>query len=274
MRPIVLQITLLLLLLSTSFAEILHLRIPSVALVDSTNIIVATPSAYQAGDGKTYPFIIMLHGWDGDETQWKKDADLQALANMHDILLILPDGGYDGWWQDTDLLPGRNYDSHIIKELKPWVIQTFSGSSNPQHHGVMGLSMGGYGAFLQAFTHPGEYAAASALSGVMDILSRSEKWGLKLALGNYTENEARWRSRDPISLVETLDPANIPPLQLICGRDDFVFDDNVEIATKLKAAGFSIEFLEEEGRHSHDFWKAHVNTSIAFIVSKMGATAP
>ncbi|MCF7808701.1 MAG: prolyl oligopeptidase family serine peptidase [Candidatus Marinimicrobia bacterium] len=269
MRPAVTRFVLFLLLLSPSFAEILHLKIPSAALVDSTNIIIATPSTFQSGSAEVYPFIIMLHGWAGDETQWEQDADLQALADQHNILLVLPDGGYDGWWQDTDLLPGRDYDTHINKELKPWVIEAFNGSPDPQKQGVLGLSMGGYGAFLQVFTHPGEYAAASALSGVMDLIPRTDRWGLKLTLGEYVENKARWSAHNPIEMVETIDLNIIPPLQLICGRDDFVFSENVEIVKKLQNRGFEVEFLEEEGRHSHDFWKTHVGTSVAFVVSKM-----
>lgn len=249
-------------------AEIYHLKMPSAALVDSNRIIVATPTTYN--ESQVYPFIIMLHGWSGDETQWEDDADLQFLADEHNLLLILPDGGYDGWWLNTDLLPGRNYDTHIHKEVKEWIILYFNGSSNPADHGVMGLSMGGYGAFMQVFRHPGDYAAASALSGVMDLLPRTKKWGLKLSLGEYPQHKTNWELHNPVMVVDSLDPEQVPPLQLICGRDDFVFGENVEIVTKLKAGGFSVEFLEEEGKHSHDFWKAHVNTSIAFLVSHMG----
>ena len=267
MRKILIRILMHFLLISALLAEIHHSRIPSAALVDSTDIIIATPSSFSAQRAEAYPFIFMLHGWDGDQTQWEKDADLQFLADKHDILLVLPDGGYDGWWQDTDLLPGRNYDSHLYQELIPWVEKNYHGSPDPEKRGVMGLSMGGYGAFLQVFLHPEAYAAASSLSGVMDILSRRDKWGLKLALGNFPENEARWVSRDPLSLIATLDPNTIPPLQLICGRDDFVFKDNLEMVEKLRAGGFRVDFQEEEGRHSHDFWKAHVNSSIAFLVS-------
>ena len=270
MRSLQAVLSMFFLLISVGYSEIHYLRIPSNALVDSTNIIIATPSDFNVKHPGGYPFILMLHGWDGDQTQWAKDADLQSLADEHDMLLILPDGGYDGWWQDTDLLPGRNYDTHIHQELKSWVISNFNGSSNTARHGVMGLSMGGYGAFLQVFLHPEDYAAASALSGVMDLSERTEKWGLKLALGDYKENEARWRARNPVDMVNTLDAGVIPPLQLICGRDDFVFTDNKVMANRLKAGGFSIEFLEEEGRHSHDFWKTHVNTSIAFLVSHFG----
>ena len=85
---------------SSVHGEILHLKTPSVALSDSNRVIVATPSEFDPQQKGGYPFIVMLHGWSGDETQWEDDSDLQMLCDTYNILLVLPDGGYDGWWVD------------------------------------------------------------------------------------------------------------------------------------------------------------------------------
>jgi len=62
-----------LLLALTSFSpalrDILHLKVPSVALSDSNRVIIATPTDFDPDSRGGYPFIVMLHGWSGDETQ-------------------------------------------------------------------------------------------------------------------------------------------------------------------------------------------------------------
>ncbi|MEA3288030.1 MAG: alpha/beta hydrolase-fold protein [Candidatus Marinimicrobia bacterium] len=252
---------------SPSFGKIHHLKIPSVALTDSNRIIVTTPDNFDVNKESGYPFIAMLHGWSGDETQWEDDADLQSLSNRYNILLVLPDGGYDGWWLDTDLVPGRNYASHIQQEIKIWMVLHFNGSPKASQQGIMGLSMGGFGAFVQALEHPGDYAAAASLSGVMDITRHQDGWGLIDVLGSFSGNRDNWEAHNPLHLAQKPAPSHGPALLLICGDDDFAFPENQAMAHQMKSLGYSARFQVEEGAHTHTFWKAHVGEAIDFIVS-------
>jgi len=247
--------------------EILHLKVPGTALADSNRTIIATPTDFDPNRTAGYPFIIMLHGWSGDETQWQDDADLQFLSDKYTVLLVLPDGGYDGWWVDTDLQPGRNYSTHIRQELKTWIINQFNGSADFSQQGILGLSMGGYGAILQALNHPQEYAAAASLSGIMDISHHTDNWCLSTALGTYSAGSRTWATHNPIELLKPQGLGESPALLLICGRDDFAFPENQDMAFKLKTLGYSIDFRAETGTHSHVFWQTHVESAIAFIVT-------
>jgi len=254
--------------LSAARGEILHLKIPSTALSDSNRVVVATPQDYDPGRRGGYPLILMLHGWSGDETQWEDDSDLQYLCDTYDVLLVLPDGGYDGWWVDSEQLAGRNYDTHIRVELKDWMIQRFNASGRKGKHGIMGLSMGGFGAIGQALKYPREYAAAASLSGVMDITRHTDNWHIHKALGKYEAAPGHWEANNPLHLADKRAPWRSPELLLICGRDDFAFQENQDMAGKLEQKGYKIVFREEEGTHSHDFWKTHVESAIKFIVSE------
>ena len=263
------RITLFLLALvfSSASGEILHLKTPSIALSDSNKVIVATPSQFDPLRQDGYPFIVMLHGWSGDETQWEDDSDLQSLCDTYQVLLVLPDGGYDGWWIDSEVSQGRNYGTHILQEIKIWVVVNFNGSMDPSKHGVMGLSMGGFGAITQVLKYPDNYAAAASLSGVMDITRHTENWHLTKALGLYTEDPDSWRRNNPLHLANKQAPRFSPKMLLVCGRDDFTFKENQEIAELMANKGYEIVFMEESGTHSHTFWKTHVESAIKFIVS-------
>ncbi|NQT61624.1 MAG: prolyl oligopeptidase family serine peptidase [Candidatus Marinimicrobia bacterium] len=252
---------------SPILGEILHLKTPSIALSDSNRVIVATPSQFDPQQKGGYPFIVMLHGWSGDETQWEDDSDLQMLCDAYNVLLVLPDGGYDGWWIDSEVSPGRNYDTHIHHEIKIWMVANFNGSMNPMNHGVMGLSMGGFGAISQALRYPDNYAAAASLSGVMDVTRHTENWHLTGALGLYADDPDRWNRNNPLHLAENKAPRQSPNMLLVCGRDDFTFKENQEMAKMLEDMGYKSVFREESGTHSHTFWKTHVESAIKFIVS-------
>ncbi len=253
--------------LSSVFGKIYHVKAPSLALTDSNRVVVATPTDFDPAKKDGYPFIVMLHGYSGNETQWESDADLQMLSDTHNILLALPDGGYDGWWIDTDLLPGRDYETHIHQELKIWMVQNFNGSMKASQHGILGLSMGGYGAFVQALKHPDSYAAAASLSGVMDITRHPDSWGLKKSLGQYSDNTEKWKANNPLHLSQKVALKTSPALLLICGRDDFAFPENQAMAHQLDLLNYSAQFQEEDGAHTHTFWKTHIATAVEFIVS-------
>jgi S-formylglutathione hydrolase FrmB len=252
---------------SSVSGEILHLKVPSVALSDSNRVIVATPAQFDSQKKGGYPFIVMLHGWSGDETQWENDSDLQSLCDTYQVLLVLPDGGYDGWWVDSEVSSGRNYATHLLQEIKIWMVVRFNGSIEHAQHGILGLSMGGFGAINQALKHPDTYAAAASLSGVMDITRHTENWHLTGALGLYADNPDRWKRHNPLHLAEKPSPGNSPYMLLVCGRDDFTFKENQEMAELLELNGYNIVFREEDGTHSHAFWKNHVESAIKFIVS-------
>ncbi len=252
---------------STSYAKTHYLKVPSLALKDSNRVIITTPDDFEQYKRGGYPFIIMLHGWSGDETQWEDDSDLQSLANTHRVLLVLPDGGYDGWWIDSNNDPGRDYATHLHQELKIWVVENFNGSKDPCKHGIMGLSMGGFGAISQALLNPDSYCAAASLSGVMDITRHTASWGLENALGQYTDHAEAWKQVNPLHLSHTVSPPSVPPLLLICGRDDFAFVENQDIIKIFKELDFKVTLNEESGAHTHEFWKTHVETAIAFLVS-------
>lgn len=267
MNTRIVVITILTLALQQLNAEIFQQRFYSSAIGDSTRIIFATPDEITS-DG-SLPCIIMLHGWSGDETQWQNDADLQGLCNRYNILLILPDGGYDGWWLDPPHSGKRNYATHLHDEVISWAVKHFNASPDPGQRGILGLSMGGYGSFLQAFQNPASYAAVASLSGVMDLTRARDRYGISKALGEFESREEAWRAVNPIDLAPNPAPKTFPALLLICGWEDRFFPDNEAIFEVLKSSGYDIRFLKAPGTHSHAFWKEYVEAAVLFIVDHL-----
>lgn len=251
-----------------SRGEIHHVKVPTECLADSNSTIIATPSTFNANRPQRYPVILMLHGWSGDETQWREDADLQALANRYDLLLVLPDGGYDGWWADSQTQPQRDYESHIVVELLPWLEQHFNATRSKYQRGLTGLSMGGYGSIVLLLRNPDLFIAAASLSGITDIIAHGTQWGLLETFGDQEVNAAYWRAHNPLTMINGQRGRKIPPIFLICGTEDFAFQENLALAELLNEKGANFLALFPPGTHSHPFWKEHIGGAIQFLVKQ------
>lgn len=245
-----------------------HVKVPADYLADSNRTIIATPADFDNLRPTRYPVILMLHGWSGDETQWSEDADLQAIANQYDLLLVLPDGGYDGWWVDSEMRQNRNYESHIVDELLPWLERHYNATRSNNQRGLTGLSMGGYGSIALLLRNPDVFCAAASLSGITDIIAHGTQWGLLETFGDQEANAENWQAHNPFNMIERLRGRNLPPIFLICGSEDFAFQENLAMAERLSARRAKFLALFPPGTHSHPFWEEHIGEAIKFLVNQ------
>ncbi|MCF7797023.1 MAG: esterase family protein [Lentisphaeria bacterium] len=249
-------------------AAVHHVKVPSEFLADSNRTIIAIPTSFDSQRAERYPVIFMLHGWSGDETQWKDDADLQSLANRYDLLFVLPDGGYDGWWADSQTQPHRDYERHIVDELVPWLVRHYNATESRFQRGLTGLSMGGYGSIVLLLRNQDKFCAAASLSGITDIIAHGTQWGLLETFGDQEANLTYWQAHNPLTMIDDLRGRSIPPIFLICGTEDFAFQENLAMAELLDEKGADFLALFPPGTHSHPFWKEYIGEAIRFLVSQ------
>ncbi|HLJ98537.1 MAG TPA: alpha/beta hydrolase-fold protein, partial [Streptosporangiaceae bacterium] len=124
--------------------------------------------AYPPGHrpGSELPLVISLHGFGGDHRSGLGGLSLaQALAARSDarplppMALVAVDGGGLYW----NPHPGDDPMAMLVREVIPMCRRL--GLGRPSRGiGVIGISMGGYGALLLAERHPGLLAAVAAIS--------------------------------------------------------------------------------------------------------------
>ncbi len=125
---------------------------------------IAYPPGHRPGD--RLPLVVMLHGYGADHTDALSGmSPAQALAlragaaPLAPMAMVTADGG-DGYWNPH---PGDDPMAMLTQELIPMCVRR--GLGRPPHRiGVMGISMGGYGALLLAEKHPALVAAVAAIS--------------------------------------------------------------------------------------------------------------
>lgn len=125
---------------------------------------IAYPPGHRPGD--RLPLVVALHGYGGNHTDTLSGMPpAQALAlraggaPLPPMAMVTADGG-GGYWNAH---PGDDPMAMLTGELIPMCRRL--GLGRPPHRiGVMGISMGGYGALLLAEKHPGLVAAVAAIS--------------------------------------------------------------------------------------------------------------
>lgn len=225
-------------------------------------------AAGKPGEQQRMPTLYLLHGLSDDHTVWLRRTSLERYVEGLRLAVVMP-AAHRSFY--TDAVTGQRYWTFISEEV-PAVARHFfplSGKRNDNY--VAGLSMGGYGAFKLALTHPERYAAAASLSGALDVvrLARDEQAAGQDEL-RHIFGEARALAGSPNDLFHlaaqlvTQDRPR-PHLYQWCGREDFLHADNVRFCERAKKLGVALRYEEGPGGHEWACWDAQIQQVLAWL---------
>src|SRR5215216_5844853 len=113
-----------------------------------------------------YRTLYLLHGHSDDHTAWMRWSSIEKYVEGLNLAVVMPAVHLSFY---NDMAYGGAYWQFISEEVPTLVRDTFALSADRENNFVAGLSMGGYGAFKLALTHPKRFAAAASLSGAVDL---------------------------------------------------------------------------------------------------------
>lgn len=224
---------------------------------ESTPALVIVPREIPAGG---VPLVYLLHGaWDGwDVWSEKAHRELQSLATRHGVILAMPDGRPFGWYLDSPRDPTNQIATWFVSEQRPAVEAAVPHSGRV---GLVGISMGGHGALNFALDQPDAYGAVSVLSGAVELPFAESRKQLQALLGPLASNREAWESRSALHRARG-HTGDLPPIQLVCGREDIWFPSNERLAEVL---GDRVRTRWVEGAgHTWDLWLAELEPQIAW----------
>jgi len=233
---------------------------------DIKNLVVLPEQYFTNGDER-FNVVYLLHGYDGDFTNWNnhcKSPTLSQLATRFNIIIVCPDG-QDAWYIDSPINPKSQFATYMTRELLAAVDSTFRTNANAKGRAITGLSMGGHGALYLAFSHPELFGSCGSMSGHVNLTYYEKfrkSWKLPTVLGAY--NEATWRKYTARNLVSTLKPGQ---LNIIFddGFNDIFYDANVELHQALLKAGIDHKWTARPGKHSWSYWIASLPEHLTFF---------
>jgi S-formylglutathione hydrolase FrmB len=222
------------------------------------------------GPGDRLPLVIALHGFGGSHRDALSGlSPAQALAvrfagrPLPPMALVTADGG-GGYWNPH---PGDNPQAMLTGELVPMCQRKGLGTGR-KGIGVMGISMGGYGAILLAEKYPGLIGAVAAIS---PAIWTSYAEARSANAGAYA-SAADFASDDAVTHATAL--ATVP-VRVASGYDDPFYPDVQSFARALpeNPGGTPAELAFGGGCHTGPFFTAQEPPSLAFLARHLTAPA-
>ena len=226
------------------------------------------PAACEAADRPAYPTLYLLHGLSDDHTAWLRRTSLERYLEGRPLAVVLPAAARSFY---TDALRGQRYWTFVSEELPRLARHLFPLSARREENFVAGLSMGGYGAFKLALTHPGRFAAAASLSGALDVarLVREEEdaGGSELQQIFGPAETVAEGANDLFHLAAQLAgrPGPRPALFQWCGTGDFLHRDTVRFRDHAAALGLSLTSEAGPGGHDWACWDAQIRRVLDWL---------
>lgn len=217
---------------------------------------------------KPYPVLYLLHGYNGDHTVWTRRTSVERYAAERGIAIVMP-AAHNSWYSDDST--GFKYFTFISEEL-PRIIHDFFPqiSDDPAKTFAAGLSMGGYGAFKLGLALPERFRAVASLSGAVDLAAlaqRLEKTNPGALNRMYAGKQLAGSDEDLFALADKAvkEGKKLPKMYQWCGRQDFLYQDNLNLRDYLKGLGADLTYEEGDGDHQWQYWDTGIERVLGWI---------
>lgn len=219
---------------------------------------------------KPIPVLYLLHGLGGNYGSWLKiKPALVDYAQENRLIIVCPDGGERSWYLDSPVDSAFRYETHLIREVVPYIDSLYNTIPGREGRAIAGLSMGGHGSLYLSMRHPEVFGTACSTSGSVDLLKRTFSWKYKeMILGDTTCCLSNWQRHSVTLLAEQLSPGQLK-LHIDCGTEDELIEVNRELHRKLLRMGVEHEYIEQPGAHDAAYWAKSVDGIMTFVVDQL-----
>jgi S-formylglutathione hydrolase FrmB len=247
----------------SSKASVDSIAVFSSSMKKPIKVLVIKPDNIPAGS--KLPVVYLLHGYSGNYKSWLKDAPgLIQKSYDNQVILVMPDGGFNSWYLDSPVDSSYKYETFMIKELVPYIDDHYPTINKVSYRAITGLSMGGHGAFYLAIKHKDLFGAAGSICGGVDIRPFPNNWDMSKILGSLSENKDNWDRNTVINMVDSLKNGELH-LIFDCGSDDFFLEVNRALHIKLAANKVSHDYIERPGAHNAAYWRNSIDYQLLFF---------
>jgi CubicO group peptidase (beta-lactamase class C family)/S-formylglutathione hydrolase FrmB len=228
-----------------------HNTFESKSLGKPVGFNVYLPPQYHTTKGQRFPVVYHLHG--------RTDSESSHLYNLRLLDKAVRDGvvppvicvyayaGRQSWF--TDWKDGPIKSEAIFRELVSHVDNSFRTSNHRDGRGLLGWSMGGFGALKLALQSPEHFGSVVCFAGAYLSLDEAKK-----RLGGdfervFGKDDAYFDKHSPVSLLPRRADAirGKVALRLAVGEKDFLLDCNRRMHALLDQHKIAHEYEEFAG---------------------------
>ena len=232
--------------------------------MDQRRMTVYLPACYDPLSTRSFPVLYLLHGAGGDENAWSElGRAVQILDNLiaqgkcTPMIVVMPNG--NGAQQAT---PGEyansmykprfinercmegSIEAAFVKDVVSYVDSHYRTIRNKDYRAVAGLSMGGFHSLYISANNPNVFSYVGLFSAAINRQGKGENDWIYQNLDQKLKNVFALK----------------PKLYYIAiGKDDFLYQDNVDFRKKLDEIGAKYEYHESSDGHVWKNWRIYLN---------------
>lgn len=226
--------------------------------------VVIKPAGYHLTKSH-YPVVYLLHGYDGDYSNWiVKVPELKDHADTYQTIIVCPDGAISSWYFNSPVDSAYRYETHISKEVVNHIDKNYRTIADRNHRAITGLSMGGHGALFIGLRHSNTFGAAGSLSGALDIKGMKNSYDIIKRIGDTLTHAADW---DQLSLLNMIDNYKNTGLHIIfdCGIKDPFINANRQLHLQMLKLNIAHTYTERPGNHGWDYWRTNIGYHLLYF---------
>ena len=208
---------------------------------------LAQPERRRAG-AAAQPLVIALHGYGGDADWAFTSAHIERHVGATGLAVATVDGG-DFYWHARR--SGVDPSRMVVDELLPMML---SKGLAIDRVGLIGWSMGGYGALLMATR-----LARGRVAGVAAASAALWQSPAGSAAGAFDDRDDFLRN--DVFTTQAKDKLRGISVRLDCGRDDPFILANRALARELPDAAVAFD----DGAHTEEYWTAHAGAQMEWL---------
>lgn len=210
------------------------------------------PSLEKPLESKPFKTLYLLHGVFGNDFDWLLETRVKALAEEKNLAVIMP-SGENKFYLDNEK-SGDRFSTFIGKELVEITRRMFPLSKRREDTFLGGLSMGGYGAFINGlkfnsvFGRLCIFSPALVLEKYKTVSDSSEllvdrRDFFESVFGPYDELQARGCDYYEL-LYESSKDSLQPEVYLAVGQSDPLINEVRKLLSRIRASNLKVQYEE------------------------------
>jgi len=260
-----------------------NLHFNSTLLKQEVAYSIILPSDYFSS-GKSYPVIYFLHGLGDNESSWleygKISQYMDRMVNAGTIapfICVMPQGFrsyysnfYDGSFPYQDM---------FVKELVPFIDKKYRTQASAKKRGVMGYSMGGFGALVLPIKYPNTFRVSIPLSASIrtdkqyvdeDKNAWDQQWGKIFGAERKSGNDRitnYYKQNSPYHLIKSLKSEDLKQIAFFIengDKENTLCRSNEELHILMLKQGIPHIYNVREGGHEFKFWQESLPEAFRF----------
>lgn len=240
---------------------------------------VYLPKSYFSGKDY-YPVLYLLHGSGGDETAWLelgKAAEildnLISTGKCKEMIVVMPNGNI---WQDASPVYDYKTENGKVKwsnrnvrlqgefeetfsDIISFVERNYRTITKKHSRAIAGLSMGGYHAMHISHYYNQMFDFIGLFSPALSTYYDAQTSNTKNAILDFPSDKNTPRVYKNV-LKDLKSQFKTPPAlyYIAIGRDDFLFEENVQYRAILDKQKYPYIYVETDGGHTWDNWRKYL----------------